>query len=92
MNTQTETIPCFNPATGEQFDQVTMSTAEDVAQAIAELRQVSVRWRRKSAKERVRILRKFQAFIIDSVDIISESPNLAGSSRSFEFWRDKGCA
>lgn len=82
MNAQVEAVPCFNPATGELFDQVTMSTAEDVAQAMAELRQVGPRWQQKSVKERVRILRKFQAFVIDSVDIISETINQdTGKSR-----------
>ncbi len=82
MNAQAQTIPCFNPGTGEQFDQVSMSTAEDIAQALAELRQAGPRWRQKSVKERVRILRKFQAFIIDSVDIISETINRdTGKSR-----------
>ncbi|MFN2223276.1 MAG: aldehyde dehydrogenase family protein [Candidatus Promineifilaceae bacterium] len=82
MNAQAETISCFNPGTGEQFDQVPISTAADVDRAISELRQSSYRWQQKSVKERVRILRKFQAFIIDSVDIISETINLdTGKSR-----------
>lgn len=82
MNNQSEMIPCVNPATGAQFDQVASSTVTDVNQALAELRQASPRWRRKSVKERVRILRKFQAFVIDSADIISETINLdTGKSR-----------
>lgn len=82
MTAQTETIRCFNPGTGQQFDQVTMSTAEDVQQALSELREVGYRWRQKPVKERVRILRKLQAFIIDSVDIISETINKdTGKSR-----------
>jgi acyl-CoA reductase-like NAD-dependent aldehyde dehydrogenase len=82
MNAQPEIIPCFNPATGEQFDQVPMSTAADIDQAMAELREAGHRWKQKTVKERVRILRKFQAFIIDSVDIISETINLdTGKSR-----------
>lgn len=82
MNMQPETIPCFNPATGEQFDEIPMSTAADVAQAMAELRRVGHRWQQRPVKERVRILRKFQAFIIDSVDFISETINRdTGKSR-----------
>jgi acyl-CoA reductase-like NAD-dependent aldehyde dehydrogenase len=82
MNSQTETIPCFNPATGEQFDQVPMSTPAEIYQALADLRQVGQRWRQKPVKERVRILRKFQAFVIDSADIISETINRdTGKSR-----------
>jgi acyl-CoA reductase-like NAD-dependent aldehyde dehydrogenase len=79
---QAESIACFNPGTGEQFDQVPMSTATDVDRALAELRQNGYRWRQKSVKERVRILRKLQAFIIDSVDVISETINQdTGKSR-----------
>ena len=82
MNTQSQMIPCINPATGEQFTQVPMSTAVEVTQALADLRRAAPRWRNKPVKERVRILRKFQAFIIDSVDIISETINLdTGKSR-----------
>jgi acyl-CoA reductase-like NAD-dependent aldehyde dehydrogenase len=82
MSVQRETIPCFNPGTGEQFDQIRMSTAADVDRAIDDLRQASYRWRQKSIEERVRTLRKFQAFIIESVDIISETINRdTGKSR-----------
>jgi acyl-CoA reductase-like NAD-dependent aldehyde dehydrogenase len=82
MNTEIETIPCFNPGTGEQFDQVRVSTAEDVDRAMAELRQSGRRWREKPVKERVRILRKLQELIIDSADGISETINRdTGKSR-----------
>jgi acyl-CoA reductase-like NAD-dependent aldehyde dehydrogenase len=82
MNTEIETIPCINPGTGEQFDQVRVSTSEDVTRALAELREAGHRWRRTPLKERVRILRRFQTLIIDSVDGISESINRdTGKSR-----------
>ena len=75
-------IPCVNPATGEQFDQVPIATQAEIDLAIREMRQNSVIWQRKSVKERVRILRKFQAFVIDSVDIISKTINQdTGKSR-----------
>jgi acyl-CoA reductase-like NAD-dependent aldehyde dehydrogenase len=75
-------IPCVNPATGEQFDEVPIATQAEIDSAIQEMRQNQAIWRRKSVKERVRILRKFQAFIIDSVDIISKTINQdTGKSR-----------
>ncbi len=71
-----------NPATGEQFGQVTMATAGDVTRAHEEMRRALEIWRRKPVKERVRILRKLQELIIDSVDIISETLNQdTGKSR-----------
>ena len=82
MAAKVEMIPCVNPATGEQFDQIPIATRAEIDLAFQEMRQNSVIWQRKSVKERVRILRKFQAFIIDSVDIISKTINQdTGKSR-----------
>ncbi|MGW8318970.1 MAG: aldehyde dehydrogenase family protein [Candidatus Promineifilaceae bacterium] len=82
MSEQVDLLPCVNPATGEQFDQIPMATPEEVEQAQREMRQAFDVWRRKPLKERVRILRKLQAMVIDSVDIITETINLdVGKSR-----------
>ncbi len=82
MAAKVEMISCVNPATGEQFDQVPIATRAEIDLAFREMRQNFVIWQRKSVKERVRILRKFQAFIIDSVDIISKTINQdTGKSR-----------
>lgn len=82
MSEQVDLLPCVNPATGEQFDQIPMATPEEVEQAHREMRQAFDVWRRKPLKERVRILRKLQAMVIDSVDIITETINLdVGKSR-----------
>ncbi len=75
-------LPFTNPATGEQFGQVDMASEEDVIRAVEEMRQNSQRWRGYSLKERIRILRKLQAFVIDSLDIITETVNKdTGKSR-----------
>ena len=75
-------LPFINPATGEQFGQVDMATVEDVTRAVEEMRQNAERWRRYPLKERIRILRKLQAFVIDSLDIITETVNKdTGKSR-----------
>jgi len=82
MSEQVDLLPCVNPATGEQFDQIPMATPKEVEQAHREMRQAFDVWRRKPLKERVRILRKLQAMVIDSVDIITETINLdVGKSR-----------
>jgi len=77
MTNNTEFVPFINPATGEQFGQVPMATEAGIAQAYKEMRQASGIWGGKTVKERVRILRKFQALIIDSVDDISGWPGSA---------------
>lgn len=82
MSVEKEMLAFINPATGEQFGQVRMATEADAAQAVKEMRQASEIWRRKSVKERVRILRKFQAFVIDHLDTITETINQdTGKSR-----------
>jgi acyl-CoA reductase-like NAD-dependent aldehyde dehydrogenase len=82
MATKVEMVPCFNPATGEQFSQVPAATAEDVAKAKREMRAASEIWRTKPVKERIRILRKLQTLIIDSLDEISQVINQdTGKSR-----------
>jgi acyl-CoA reductase-like NAD-dependent aldehyde dehydrogenase len=76
------TLPFVNPATGEQFGQVTMANDEDIKQAHKELRLNFEVWRRKSVADRVRILRLLQEAIIDSVDEISAVINQdTGKSR-----------
>ncbi|MBK8986817.1 MAG: aldehyde dehydrogenase family protein [Chloroflexi bacterium] len=75
-------IPFVNPATGEQFGQVAMSTSDEIALAHKEMRQAFQVWRRKPLAERIRILRQFQAEIIDSMDEISSVINQdTGKSR-----------
>ncbi len=72
MINQTELMECTNPATGALIGRVAMSTAEEVTAAAADMRQAAEVWADKSAKERVRIVRKFQELVIDSVDMITE--------------------
>lgn len=64
-------LPCWNPATGEQFDQVAMSTPEEVQQARQELRTAFKVWGQKPVQERVRVLTKFQEVMIDAADEIT---------------------
>jgi acyl-CoA reductase-like NAD-dependent aldehyde dehydrogenase len=82
MSANRTVLPFISPATGQQFGQVSMATKEEADQAVQEMRQASEIWRRKPVKERVRILRKFQAFIIEHLDTITETVNLdTGKSR-----------
>jgi acyl-CoA reductase-like NAD-dependent aldehyde dehydrogenase len=82
VNTSSTTLPFINPATGEQFGEVAVATPETVTQALKEMRQNFAVWRRKPVPERVRILRQFQALIIDSLDEITAVINRdTGKSR-----------
>lgn len=60
-----------NPATGENFGQIPMTTPEAVARGSDELREAFPLWSGKSIHERLRILRKFQTVLIDSLDEIT---------------------
>ncbi len=82
MDTKVEVLPCINPATGEKFGEVRAATPEDVTHAHKEMHQNFAVWRRKPIQERVRILRKLQALIIDSLDEITAVINQdTGKSR-----------
>jgi acyl-CoA reductase-like NAD-dependent aldehyde dehydrogenase len=60
-----------NPATGERFGQLTMTSPEEVRRAREELRGAARRWAATPVAERVLSLRKLQAAIIDARDEIS---------------------
>ncbi len=64
-------IPFTNPATGEQFGSVAEATAREVASARREMGAAAAVWSAKPVEERVRILRKLQEVIIDSLDEIT---------------------
>jgi acyl-CoA reductase-like NAD-dependent aldehyde dehydrogenase len=75
MRTETEMIPFVNPATGEQFGSVAMATDEEIIAARREMGAAALIWAAKPVKERVRILRKLQEVIIDSLDEITQVIN-----------------
>ncbi len=62
----------INPATGEQFGQIRMTTPDEITAAHRALKDAFQIWSAKSIKERIQILRKFQKVLINSVDEISE--------------------
>lgn len=76
------TLVFTNPATGEQFGQVTMHTPDDVARATEEMRRAAKIWAQTPVRERVRILRKFQQVVVDALDEITDVMNQdCGKSR-----------
>jgi len=70
-----EMLTCINPATGEQFGQVPVSNNEQILSARREMGAAAPIWAAKSVKERVRILRKLQEVMVDSLDEITEVMN-----------------
>ena len=75
MSAEQEMLTFINPATGEQFGEVSVTTDEQILSARREMEAASAIWAAKPVKERVRILRKFQEVIIDSLDEITEVIN-----------------
>ena len=75
MGAEQEMLPFINPATGEQFGQVAVATDAQIQSARREMGAAAHIWSAKPVKERVRILRKLQEVIIDSLDEITEVIN-----------------
>jgi acyl-CoA reductase-like NAD-dependent aldehyde dehydrogenase len=79
---ETAMLPFVNPATGVQFGEVEISSPEAVQNAVLEMRQSFAVWSAKPLKERIQILRKFQALLIDRRDEITSVLNQdCGKSR-----------
>jgi acyl-CoA reductase-like NAD-dependent aldehyde dehydrogenase len=68
---QKRTLPFTCPASGEQFGEVAIMSAEEVSRAAAELRAVKPEWVGKPLSERIRVLRRFQQELLDQADEIS---------------------
>lgn len=75
LNGRIETLPFINPATNEAFGDVPMATKQQVMDARREMGAAAKVWGAKSVQERVRILRKLQALIIDQADEITAVMN-----------------
>lgn len=81
MNTE-KMLLFTNPATGEEFGRIPMTSQEEISQIFQELRDAYPLWQGKTVRERIRILREFQKVLIDSLDEITEVMNLdSGKTR-----------
>jgi malonate-semialdehyde dehydrogenase (acetylating)/methylmalonate-semialdehyde dehydrogenase len=58
-----ETLPVFNPATGEVIDRVPLSGAHEVAQAADAAAAAFASWSRTAVMERVRLMFRFKALL-----------------------------
>jgi acyl-CoA reductase-like NAD-dependent aldehyde dehydrogenase len=68
---QTDKLIFTNPATGEKFGEMPMTSPETVALYRQEMGRAAAVWRQKTLAERVRILKQFQGVLIEAVDEIS---------------------
>ena len=75
LNGKAEMLPFVNPATGEQFGSVVMTREDDVQNARREMSTAARTWAAKPVQERVRIVRKLQALLIDEMDAITAVMN-----------------
>lgn len=77
-----ENLAFINPATGAQFGEVKMTSPQDVQQTVNEMRAAFPTWSKKSVRERIAILRKFQQVLIEDREEISSVLNQdCGKSR-----------
>ncbi|OZG70392.1 methylmalonate-semialdehyde dehydrogenase (acylating) [Hahella sp. CCB-MM4] len=60
-----------NPATGEELDQVVLSTAEETAQAIEVAHQAFQTWSKVTPLNRSRILFRFKALVEENLDTLA---------------------
>lgn len=75
-------LPFINPATGEQFGSLPMTTAAEIRQAVAQMRRSAPVWQQKTPAERARILKQLQAVLIEHADEIIRVVNVnTGKSR-----------
>ena len=82
MTQQVPPVICYNPATGQEIGRIPQATTQDVANAYRELREANSLWSNLSVKERIKILRKMQYELVDSVEEITTVINKdTGKSR-----------
>jgi len=75
MDPRSECIDFINPATGEKFGEVRVSTEEEVMLARREMAAAQATWAAKPLKERARIIKAFQRVVIDAADELTAVVN-----------------
>ena len=63
-----ETLPVYNPATGEVIDQVPLSGAEEVEAAVSAAAAAFAAWSRTPVMERVRLMFRYKALLEDNLE------------------------
>ena len=68
MSSDNSTVKVLNPATNEVVAEVTRLTQADIEQAISAAEQALISWRKKTAKERSTLLRRWFDLIIENTE------------------------
>ncbi len=68
MSSDNSTVKVLNPATNEVVAEVTRLTQADIEQAISAAEQAFISWRKKTAKERSTLLRRWFDLIIENTE------------------------
>ena len=69
----TETLPVFNPATGDELGRVPLSPTAEVDQAVRAAARAFASWRHTPVVERVQFLFKLKALLEDHFQTISRT-------------------
>ncbi len=75
MAPQNDCIDFINPATGQKFGQVRVTTEADVLRARREMAAAQPAWAAKPVKERARLIKKLQGVMLDATDEITAVVN-----------------
>jgi len=75
MDPRSDCLEFINPATGQKFGEVRMSTEADVLLARREMAAAQATWAAKPLKERARIVKEFQRVVIDATDELTAVVN-----------------
>lgn len=75
MDPRSDCIEFINPATGQKFGEVRVTTVVEVMSARREMAAVQPEWAAKPVKERARLVKKLQGVIIDATDEITAVVN-----------------
>jgi acyl-CoA reductase-like NAD-dependent aldehyde dehydrogenase len=65
-------VPFINPATGEQFGAIRASTPAEIREARAAMGRRAPQWRATPLRQRIQLLKKLQAVILDNVDYCTD--------------------
>ncbi|MEO5907307.1 MAG: aldehyde dehydrogenase [Saprospiraceae bacterium] len=70
------TMPVFNPATGEQYAELASGDAQDVQIAVNGARTVAKEWRLTSLAKRQAIMQKIADLILERIDMLAEAESI----------------
>src|SRR5437660_8802109 len=72
IHPERETLPIYNPATGEVIEQVPLSQAQEVEQAVQAAAKAYTEWSRVPVMERVQCMFRYKALLEEHLEELSE--------------------